>query len=60
MKKKTNIFGFDRTPRRMMWAEIDQLVKQIEIQKRQLATLQEKLSRYARPKDKRGRFIKIK
>ena len=99
MEKKTNIFGFDRTPRKALWAEIEQQNKQIQqlIEKvvsskphneklvlglettleirekalkeaerllvkknKEIAILQEKLSRYNRHRDKGGKFTKAK
>lgn len=40
MEKKTNIFGFDRTPRKALWEEIARLNKQIVIQERHLTEQQ--------------------
>lgn len=99
MEKQTNIFGFDRTPRKALWAEIEQQNKQIQSlmaerssskqnndklvrgleitleirekslkeaerllvkRNKEIAILQEKLSRYNRHRDKSGKFTKTK
>lgn len=98
MKKKT-FLGMDVTPRKALWAEIEQQNKQIQSlmaecvsskqsnqelvrgleitleirekslkeaesslckKNKEIAVLQEKLARYARPKDKYGKFTKTK
>lgn len=40
MEKRTNLFGWDITPRRELWQEIDRLYKQLEIQECHLADKQ--------------------
>ncbi|MCM1216546.1 MAG: hypothetical protein NC209_04045 [Alistipes sp.] len=87
MKKKT-FLGFDITPRKVLWQEIEEQkesyndllehlkdatarssntykelsIAKLEIDKKEseIAQLRERLSRYARCKDKNGRFTKRK